>query len=138
MKIKGLFLVLVMLIVILSGCGVGAKITPGVYEPILESYDAYDATVLSGLQVASTLKHLHGNLAVVVIKGEHCYVLGDLPKTSLALEGATAVDYLEHERLIDINRSYESSVLRNKENQVIGIQLTESIASKNVIADQIH
>lgn len=64
-KASKLFVLALFMVALLSGCSGGAKSTPGVYEPVHEAYDAYDATVLSGMQVNNTLKRFKEELEIV-------------------------------------------------------------------------
>lgn len=115
----------VILAVLLSGCSGGVNSTPGVYEPLQESYDAYDATVLSGQQADSSLQRLKERLAVIVVKGKDSYVFGDAEKAVPHLSHFNQMDSYDRENVIDINGTYHSLVLRDMNNKVIGIQLTE-------------
>jgi hypothetical protein len=124
------------LAVIFSGCSSGVKSTPGVYEPVQESYAAYDATVLSGQQVDNTLKRFKETLAIVVVKGDKSYVFGDNDKVTLALGGTIHIESADQENIIDKNSSYHSYVLRDMNNEVIGIKLTERVNSKPVAERQ--
>ncbi|RRJ54760.1 hypothetical protein EHV15_34780 [Paenibacillus oralis] len=108
-----------------GGCSKATKSLPGVYEMSNSAYAAYDETVLSGQQVDMALNRYKEFLAIIVVKDGQSYVFGD-NKAALKVAGESkTVDLSEKEEVIDRDRTYKSFVLRDSNNEVVGLQLTE-------------
>lgn len=117
-----LFLAVVLMV---GGCSKPTSSLPGVYEMSENAYAAYDETVLSGHQVEMALERYFGNLAMIVVKNGQNYVFGDGEATMKVVGETKSVALTDKEKVIDRDGTYKSLVLRNINNEVIGIKLTE-------------
>lgn len=108
-----------------GGCSEPVKSLPGIYEMNENTFTALDETVLSGRQVDSVLDLYKESLSIIVVKDGRNYVFGeDSTVTSLAGE-SQAISISDKDKVIDQKGSYQSFILRNEDNEIIGIRLTE-------------
>jgi len=116
--------------VLFTGCRGEFRSTPGVYVPVLDSYVLFDMTVLTGEQVHHALRRFNDTLTIVVIKGDKGYVQGQLDKTAYTLGELIPIEKADLVNIIEENSYYQCYVLRDMNNEVYGIKLTEQNREK--------
>lgn len=112
-------------VLITGGCSEPIKSLPGIYEMNENTFTAYDETVLSGQQVNTALKLYNESLAIIVVKEGQNYVFGDNQAAIKAAGESQAMPLNDKEKVIDQEGTYESFILRDASNEVIGIKLKE-------------
>lgn len=117
--------VLITAFIFLCSCSKPTMYQPGVYELSENSYITYDETIVSGTEVTNILNRFYEILPVIVVKGEENYVFGNT-SGNIELSGVSIVASLkDKEEVINQIGTYESYLMKNSNNEVIGIRLTE-------------
>ena len=124
-KVSQKLIIVVILVVMLSSCSNEIKSSAGPYVPTQQTYDAYDATILSGQQVDNALIRYKESLPIVVVKGGKSYVFGESDETITTLAYDTFAEFQDKENVINKDGSYQSLLLRDNNNKVIAIKVTE-------------
>ncbi|MGV2886117.1 hypothetical protein [Paenibacillus taichungensis] len=120
-----LMVILSAVILIAGGCAKPTKSLPGVHDMSENAYTAYDETVLSGQQVDVALNRYKEILAIIVVKDGQHYIFGDNKAALKVPDDSHTVVLSDKDTVIDRDGTYKSYILRDSNNEVVGIKLTE-------------
>ncbi|WP_149846990.1 hypothetical protein [Paenibacillus sp. 37] len=118
---------LLMVVFIANGCTQSTSVLPTLHDLTENSFIAYDETILSGKQVNRVLDRYTEVVSIVVVKDGKNYVFGEQAILMDSNIKRTTSDIFDIETLINIDATYKSLVLRDLNNDIVGIKLIESI-----------
>ncbi|SDM30294.1 hypothetical protein SAMN05428961_11335 [Paenibacillus sp. OK060] len=111
-----------------NGCSQSTSVLPTLHDLTENSFIAYDETILSGKQVDKVLDRYTEFVSIIVVKDGKDYVFGgDSILTDSDLKRRIINDTFDKETLINVNATYKSLVLRDLNNDIVGIKLIENI-----------
>ncbi len=116
-----------MVVFIANGCTQSTSVLPTLHDLTENSFIAYDETILSGKQVNRVLDRYTEVVSIVVVKDGKNYVFGEQAILMDSNIKRTTSDIFDIETLINIDATYKSLVLRDLNNDIVGIKLIESI-----------
>lgn len=114
-------------VLMVGSCGKPMKSLPGLHDISDYTYTVFDETILSGQQVDLAVNRYKEILPIIVVKDGQNYVYGDYLPQLMDTEETKSVPLTDKETVIDPDRTYTSFVMRDNNNQVVGIKLTERI-----------
>ncbi|PJN59373.1 hypothetical protein PAEAM_30040 [Paenibacillus sp. GM1FR] len=122
--IRSISLLMVMFI---NGCNQSTSVLPTLHNLTENSFIAYDETILSGKQVNRVLDRYTEVVPIVVVKDGKNYVFGGKQVLMDSNFKRTTSDIFDKEALINFEATYKSLVVRDLNNDIVGIKLIESI-----------
>lgn len=118
---------LFVLLFIANGCNQSTSVLPTLHDLTENSFIAYDETILSGKQVNRVLDRYTEVVPIVVVKDGKNYVFGGKQVLMDSNFKRTTSDILDKETLINFEATYKSLVVRDLNNDIVGIKLIEGI-----------
>ncbi|WP_408895260.1 hypothetical protein [Paenibacillus taichungensis] len=121
-------IVLLVVVFFANGCSQSTSVLPTIHDLTENSFIAYDETILSSKQVDKVLDRYTEFVSIIVVKDGKDYVFGgDSILTDSDIKRRIINDTFDKETLINVNATYKSLVLRDLNNDIVGIKLIENI-----------